>query len=369
MVYTFSDLVVCQFEEAWCDWLGCKYSVFVSSGSTANFLLVAALKEKYSLSSGSKIIVPACTWVTNVAPIIQLGLLPVFCDIELETFSFDLNQLRQLREEHGSTVRGIFVTHLLGLNADVEAFKMIFPEALIFEDVCESHGVTDKHNVKRGAGSSHGATYSFYYGHHMTTIEGGMVSTNDKELYELMRLKRSHGMAREHSTHAEYIEASSRFPTIDPRFLFLTDGYNFRNTELAAVLGLSQLKKLDRSIAIRRRNHDAFVELLKAFSAHFFVPSDSKSNSSFCFPFICKSRQLYLPLKIALEECGIETRPVVSGNLLCQPFLAAFAKTKAANADILNAQGFYIGNNQFVSIDQIEALRTVIEKCVGSNTT
>jgi CDP-6-deoxy-D-xylo-4-hexulose-3-dehydrase len=355
-----------QFEKAWSKWLGCQYSLFVSSGSTANFLLVAAVKEKYALSAGSKVLVPACTWVTNVAPIMQLGLEPVFCDVELSTFSFDLAHMEQLRQVHGDEIRAVFVTHLLGLNANVEAYKALFPNAIFMEDICESHGVTDDRGMKRGAGSSVGATFSFYYGHHMTTIEGGMVSTNDADLYELMRLKRSHGMARELSTPAAFASACVQYPAIDPRFLFLTDGYNFRNTDLGAQLGLSQLSKLDASVRIRQENHAAFVKVLQPYDAYFFAPSAAPTNSSFCLPFICKSRTLYVSLKAAMEEAGIETRPVVGGNLLRQPFLKHHAHVPTTNADLLNEQGFYIGNSQFVTVAQVHALQFIIQLCVDS---
>ena len=355
-----------QFEKAWSKWLGCNYSLFVSSGSTANFLLVAAVKEKYALQAGSKVLVPACTWVTNVAPIMQLGLEPVFCDVELSTFSFDLTHMKQLREIHGDEIRAVFVTHLLGLNANVEAFKELFPRAIFMEDICESHGVTDERGVKRGAGSSVGATFSFYYGHHMTTVEGGMVSTDDAELYELMRLKRSHGMARELSTSAAFASACVQHPAIDPRFLFLTDGYNFRNTDLGAQLGLTQLERLSTSVRIRQENHAAFVQVLQRYDTHFYIPSAAPTNSSFCLPFICKTRALYLVLKVAMEVAGIETRPVVGGNLLRQPFLKDHAHVHTANADLLNEQGFYIGNNQFVTAEQVRALQPIIQECVDN---
>jgi CDP-6-deoxy-D-xylo-4-hexulose-3-dehydrase len=322
------------------------------------------VKEKYALPIGSKVIVPACTWVTNVAPIFQLGLQPVFCDIELSTFSFDMQHLRALRAEHGSSIRGVFVTHLLGLSAEIEAYKEIFPEAVFLEDICESHGVTDTRGVKRGASSSLGSTFSFYYGHHMTSIEGGMISTNNEQLYNLMRLKRSHGLARELSGSPALETACLENPTIDPRFLFLTDGYNFRNSDLGAVLALSQLKKLDASIAIRKSNFSAYIEVLDAFPDVFHIPCRSSTNSSFCFPFICKQKSFCSRLKTAFEDAGIETRPVVGGNLLRQPFLRKYSHVQAPNADILNDNGFYIGNNQFVSVEQVTSLREVISKCL-----
>ena len=347
-----------EFEEEWSKWLGCKYSLYVSSGSTANFLLVAAIKELYKIPDGSKVLLPACTWVTNVAPIIQLGLKPVFCDISLDHFSFDLNNLPSDRD-----IKLVFVTHLLGINAPVEKLKEAYPNALFIEDICESHGVTDDSGTRRGSTSSEGSTFSFYYGHHMTTIEGGMVSTNNKKLYELMRLKRSHGLAREMSPSA-FENAKNDWPHIDGRFLFLTDGYNFRNTELGAVLGLSQIKRLDSSICIRKSNYRYFITKLKEFEKDLYIPSSAETNSSFVFPIICKNPELMKKLKIRFGDIGIENRPIVSGNLLRQPFLKNYKSGKLPNADILNDNGVYVGNSQYVTTDMIDNLLYIIKDTI-----
>jgi CDP-6-deoxy-D-xylo-4-hexulose-3-dehydrase len=342
-----------EFEAAWSKWLGCKYSLYVSSGSTANLLLVAAVKELFKVPNGARVLLPANTWVTNVSPIIQLGLEPVFADISLEHFSFDVERLVP-----DKTIKIVFVTHLLGLDAPMEALKDLYPEAIFIEDICESHGVTGPDGVRRGSHSSTGSTFSFYYGHHMTTIEGGMVSTNNKELYELMRLKRSHGLAREASP--EYFkEAQEKYPDINPKFLFLTDGFNFRNTELGAVLGLTQITKLDSFINIRKNNYKVFCENLKGLEHYFHLPSDAPSNSSFVFPFICKTKEVYEKLKIYFDNNGIEYRPVVAGNLLQQPFLAKWRRTVwTPNADIIHNFGLYIGNNQFVKQEEVQELFT-----------
>ena len=216
-----------NFENQWSEWLGCKESLFVSSGSTANFLLLSAVKELYGLKSGDKVLVPACTWVTNIGPVIQLGFVPVFCDINLKDFSFCEEHLKDIAVKH-SDIKLIFVTHLLGYSSKIEQYKDYFPDAQILEDVCESPGCLSPSGNKRGS-EYLGGTFSFYFGHHMTTIEGGMISTNNEELADLMRVKRSHGLARESKKFDEYKEKN---PEIIPSFLFVTDGYNFRNTYL-----------------------------------------------------------------------------------------------------------------------------------------
>ena len=354
--FTFGEKVK-QFEQEWSDWLGAKHSLFVSSGSTANFLLVAAVIELYGLKRGDKVLLPACTWMTNVAPIIQLGLEPVFCDVSLDNFSFDLDEAKNIARHHD--IKMIFVTHLLGFSAPNEELKEIFPNALMIDDVCESHGCTDWNHVKRGA-TGLGGTFSFYFGHHMSTVEGGMVSTSNTDLYDIMKMKRSHGMARESIKFNSYAEL---YPEIDKQFLFVTDGYNFRNHEICAVLGLSQLKRLDDMIYIRNRNHRLFKEIIDKYPNLFYNIKNPGTNSSFCFPFICKSKEIMLAMKEEFVKYEIEYRPVVAGNLLDQPFLRNYkmvTEKERTNADIIQKQGVYIGNNHFVTTKDMEFLDEVV---------
>jgi len=349
-----------RFEKEWSNWLGCKYSLFVTSGSTANFLLVSAIVEKYGLQKGDKVLVPSCTWVTNINPIIQLGLTPVFCDVNLENYSFDLDNLKTISEIH-SDIKLVFVTHLLGIPAEVEEYKKILPNALFIDDVCESHGCLDKSGNKIGKNSL-GATFSFYFGHHMSTVEGGMISTDSWELYDLMKMKRSHGLARV-SDQFEYYQNQN--PEIEKSFLFVSDGYNFRNTEFGAVLGLSQLKRLDKFIDNRDKAYSRFVEIMSSSKNrdNFYPIVYNEGNSCFCFPFICKTKEIKTRLISLLNKYKIEYRPVVGGNLLRQPYLKDYfiiGKTENLNVDIIHENGVYIGNNQFVSDRDMNLLETIL---------
>jgi CDP-6-deoxy-D-xylo-4-hexulose-3-dehydrase len=347
-----------EFEKKWNQWLGSHYSLYVSSGSTANFLLVAAIKEKYNLKDGDKVLLPACTWVTNVGPIIQLGLEPVFCDINLEDYSFDYKALDYVKKQHPD-IKMVFVTHLLGFPADTSQIKAIFPEAIIIDDVCESHGARDFYD-KVGANSL-GATFSFYFGHHMTTIEGGMVSTNDRELYDLMKMKRSHGLARESVNFDEY---AAKYPHIQRSFLFITDGYNFRNHEICAVLGLSQLKRLNRMIKKRYRNYIDFRNIINRYPHLFHNAAVNPRNSSFCFPIICKDKNTRDSLMREFDKHKIEYRPIVSGNLLSHPFLQDYkicSQKELNNVDLLNEYGVYLGNSHFVGRKEMKKLAKIVE--------
>ena len=344
----FTNGVKCrEFEETWSKWLGCKHSLFVSSGSTANYLLISAMKELYGLKDGDKVIVPTMTWVTNIGPIMQLGLDPIFCDVDSYDFSFDKESLAKIKEEHPD-VKMIWITHLFGITADVDYYKELFPKALIAEDVCESHGC--ELNGRKCGVEGEGGTFSFYFGHHMTTVEGGFVSTNNTELYELMRAKRSHGLAREMSPETQK-KIYKKYPDVDPQFLFITDGYNFRNMEINAVLGLSQLKQLDNSILERKQNLDRFIRLLKNYPEYFTNSFKTEGNSSFVLPFICKDKELKNKLESHLKESGMETRPLCGGNLLRQPFLEhlGYSPEDFKKSDVMHFNGFYVGNNHLIT--------------------
>lgn len=360
--FTNGEKVV-SLEKQWNNWLGSEHSLFVSSGSTANFLLLAAVKEKYKLKRGDKVLVPACTWMTNVAPIIQLGLVPIFCDIQLEDFSFDIQELEYVAKKH-KDIRVIFVTHLLGFTSsarDSTIFSELFPEAIVLDDVCESHGCLYTAGNKIGSNSI-GATFSTYFGHHLTSIEGGFVSTNDFELYDLMKMKRSHGMARESQNYKSY---ANKHKDIDEQFLFITDGYNFRNTEINAVLGSSQLKKLNKSIEIRNNNYKLFCDIISKYENKFYSISYDKRSSNFCLPIIAKDKNTKNALVNQFIKHSIEYRPVVSGNLLRHPFLQGYkicTKRKQTTVDLVHENGVYIGNSQFITDKHLSKLDTILQK-------
>jgi len=350
-----------KLESEWNQWLGSQHSLFVSNGSCANLLLMSAIREKFGLRRGAKVIVPACTWVTNISPVIQCGLRPIFCDVNLENYSFDLEHLKLIASKHHD-IKAVFFTHLLGFSADLEAVREILPNALFLEDVCESHGCLAPDGKRRGHDAL-GATFSFYFGHHMTTVEGGMVSTHDEELYSIMRAKRSHGLARE--LPSERFElAKEQNPSIDPNFLFVTEGYNFRNTEIAAVLGSSQLSKLDETIRKRNENFDAFMSIMEQHEDRFYLPSKANTTSSYAFPLILRDGNKVAEFKTALANAGVEYRPIVGGNLLLQPFLSKH-KIEAGsdmNVQILNDNGVYLGNNQHVGEAEMSILADVLNQ-------
>jgi CDP-6-deoxy-D-xylo-4-hexulose-3-dehydrase len=349
-----------KFEKEWNEWLGSKYSLFVNSGSSANLLLLDAIKEKYGMRNGDKVLVPACTWSTNISPVLHMGFQPIFADIDLHSFSFDVEKLKKVKELHPD-IKIIFVTHLLGLEAELDKYQEIFPDALILEDICEAQGVENSEGVKYGSNSL-GATFSLYFSHHMTSIEGGIISTNDKELYELMRMKRSAGMARE-SSDEDFERYKKENPDISPSFLFPTTGFNLRNHEICAVLGSSQLRRIDHIVKCRRNNYQKLLVLLKKHSDKFYIPKEDNTSSNLCLPFVCKDKDTYTKLISKFEYYGIEYRPVVAGNLLKQPFLKGYTIVGEGpfNVDIVHERGVYIGNSHLVGSEKFELLKIILD--------
>ncbi|MBE3112188.1 MAG: DegT/DnrJ/EryC1/StrS aminotransferase family protein, partial [Acidobacteria bacterium] len=232
----------------------------------------------------------------------------------------------------------------------------------ILEDCCESQGATVG-GLKVG-NMADGGTFSFYWGHHMTTVEGGMICTDDEELYKACVLKRSHGLARE--LPAEYhAPLKASHPDIDFNFLFLTDGFNFRNTEFSAVLGLRQIGRIDEYIGIRNANYARFVALCERYPDDLRV-LHSEGGSSFVLPFLFNDVARKQAFQRFIQETGIESRPLISGNLLRQPFLSKYYRPEEyPNADFLHTNAFYIGNNQFVDAARLDVLEELMARSLG----
>ena len=247
---------VLEFEKKWGEWLGTKYNVMVNSGASANELLMLALKYLYG---DGEIIIPPLTWISDISAVLFSGLKPIFCDINLKNFSFDINQLRGLINPN---TKAIFVTHVLGINALTDELIQLCEEnnILLIEDVCESHGTTFK--GKKVGSFGYASNFSFYFAHHMSTIEGGMISTNDEMLYQICRAFRSHGMMREMTNENLKQQIIDENKDLNPDFIFISPAHNFRSTEINAVIGLSQLEKLDSNNLIRIDNFKYFISKL-----------------------------------------------------------------------------------------------------------
>ena len=223
------------FEEEWSYWLGVKNSVFVNSGASANLITMAALKELYG---GGEIIVPPLTWVSDISSAIQNGFEPVFVDINPRNLCVDDKQVIAKLSDRTCAV---FLTHVQGFNALTDELleELKIRDILLIEDVCEAHGATFKGRRLGSFGLM--SNFSFYYAHHLSTIEGGMVCTNNEEIYEMLRMFRSHGLVREVTNSQVQEEYSKDNSSLNPEFIFAFPAYNVRNTEIGAIIGKNQL--------------------------------------------------------------------------------------------------------------------------------
>ncbi len=339
-----------KFEEEWSKWVGCKHSVYVNSGASANYIMASMMKEKKGLG---EVIVSPLGWVSDVSPLVNLGFTPVFVDVDLKNMSITLENIKKAVTD--KTV-GITLVHVLGFNAvNDELVKFCKDEDLFFiEDCCEAHGATS--NGVRVGNFGDVSNFSFYFGHHMTSIEGGMVCTNDDELYDYAKLFRSHGLTREASPklRQEYVD---KYPDVNPLFTFAVPGYNVRNQEFNAVLGLSQLPRLQNNVESRMENLEIWLDTLD--SNKFYTDFDREGNSNFTLPLILLKKDLeYMQnVCILLDEENIEYRlgTAGGGNQARQPYLE---KYKVISHDLNNVNhihdyGLYVGNHPELSKSQI----------------
>ena len=349
-----------EFEKKWSEWLGVKHSIFVNSGTAANELTMLALKY---FSAEGEIIVPPLTWVSDINSVLFAGYKPVFVDINLKNLSFDIEKLKKAINKN---TRAIFLTHVLGINGLTQELLDICKENQIalIEDVCESHGAT--FNNKKLGSFGFASNFSFYFAHHMSTIEGGMVCTNDDVFYEFCRSLRSHGMVREFENKSLKETWISRYPDLNKDFIFIGPAHNFRSTELNAVLGLSQLKKLNSNNQLRKDNFDYFIKNLD--SKKYITNLNMEGQCNYAFIVILKEPNFKMRDKIEkiLHENNIEFRRGLSGggNQLRQPF---FANKKIDFSDFKNIDhvhnfGWYIGNYPSLERKKIDKLLTLLNE-------
>ncbi len=332
------------FEEEWSAWLGVNYSVFVNSGSSANQLTMAALRMKYP--EGGDVIVPPLTWSSDIASVLQAGFNPVFVDIDPWHLGMDTKQVLAALNEQ---TRAVFLTHVQGFNALTEEMLSVLQERkiLLIEDVCESHGAT--HNGQKLGSFGWASNFSFYYAHHMSTIEGGMLCTDDPELYETFRMLRSHGMVRESSSQELKEAYWKKHPDLNPDFIFAFPAYNVRNTEIGAIIGRSQLPRLDENNRVRTRNQQIFLENLD--SSKYRTDFRVEGSSNYAFNLVLQRGDLEFTDRLMqrMREEKIEFRrgSAGGGNQLRQPYLRERLGNlykNFPNVDHVHFHGFYIGN-------------------------
>jgi len=349
-----------QFESAWSEWLGVKYSVFVNSGSSANLISLAVLKQ---LTGVGEVIVPPLTWVSDIAACLHNGFIPKFVDIDRETLSLDSQQTICALN---SNTKAVFLTHVQGFNGldEVLLDELRRRNIILIEDVCESHGATFQDRRLGSFGLM--SNFSFYFAHHMSTIEGGMVCTDDESVYQMLRMYRSHGMAREASSKKLKDEWSGEYPQLNSDFIFAYPAYNVRNTEVGAVIGLSQLKRLDENNRQRCINHEIFLANLDP--DRFRTKYRMEGSSNYAFNVVLQEPDMNLRDRIedALDDARIEYRrgSAGGGNQMRQPYLRELVAPgewlSYPEVEHIHFFGWYIGNFPGLAHDRIKGLCRVL---------
>ena len=371
-----------NFEKLMCDYLNVNHFIMVNSGSSANLLMLEALirptKSKPKLHPGEGVLVPAIAWPTTIWPIIQLGLIPLFVDVNLETLVIDLVKAQQLIDTTQIPVAGIFPIHPLGYAippSEIDLFSKKNNLVLI-NDVCESLGSWSE-GLHAGTSGIAGS-FSFYFSHHITTMEGGGIATNDADYADDLRSMRSHGWSRDRSDVADW---STKVSQNEAKFLFVSTGYNVRPLEIEAVIGSSQIKDIDLFIEKRRniaqKVHNSLLgSKLRIIGAKNLVDkSIEKSHSWMLIPiYVSGQNSIERKKEIIkiLEEKGIETRPVLTGNFLAQPAIKRISRYAVESNSFKVAQditdnGFLIGAHHDLSESQINFLCETLNNIESSS--
>lgn len=348
--------VTLEFEKKWSKWLGTKYSVFVNSGSSANLLMLYALIISGRMKN-NKVVIPGLCWATDLAPILQLNLHPILCDIDLETLSIDLEELEKtFIEENPST---LLLVSILGfspkMNEIIELCKKY--DVILLEDNCESLGT--EYEGKKLGNFGLMTSFSTYFGHHISTIEGGIVSTNDDEMNDLLLSIRSHGWDRDLSSDKQKeLRSKNNISDFDAFYTFYYPGFNLRSTDLQAYIGLGQLEKLDEIIKKREKNYNRFFSEIKN---DFWSPNMVGSlTSNFCVPIIHPNKENIIK---KLVEKGIECRPLVCGSMGRQPFYVdRFGVKPLKNCDLVDNLGIYVPNNHSLTDDELDLIINTINE-------
>ncbi len=357
--YTMGDCVK-QFEIDFAKFTQNKYCVMVNSGSSANLLAIAALfyKKEKPLKRGDEVIVPAVSWATTYYPLYQYGLKLKFVDVDLETLNFNIEELRKAVTDK---TRLIFAVNLLGNPNDFDEINNIIKGKNIYllEDNCESLGGLYKNKQLGSIGLM--GTYSTFFSHHMATMEGGLIGTDDEELYHLLLSLRSHGWTR-HLPKENKLCVKSDF-SFDESFRFILPGYNVRPIEMMGAIGIEQLKKLPDFLKYRRKNAEYFQKLFKDDS-RFIIQREIETSSWFGFSFIIKDKNLKREDIIKkLTKANIDTRPIVAGNFARKEVVKWFDYEifgSLKNADAIDKYGFFVGNHQFDIQDKLDYLYDIM---------
>jgi CDP-6-deoxy-D-xylo-4-hexulose-3-dehydrase len=345
-----------SFQEAWAREIGTNYSTFVNSGSSAILLVLSALQQGNYLKN-NKIVVSSLSWHTDVSSPIILGYDVILSDCNMHDLSCDLEHLEKIFMEHKPAV--LMLVSVLGIVPDMERVLGLCKKygVILLEDVCESAGSSYKGQKLGTFGLA--SVFSFYFGHHLSTIEGGFINTNDKKLQNILLSIRNHGWDRDLNLEdKEKIRKEWGIDEFNALYKFYYNGFNVRSTDLQAFIGLRQVSRLQKFSEARNINYTLYNSLIKKNNLSLIKSDDNMFISNFAYPVVNPAKNLIIK---SLQEAGIESRPLIAGSIGNQPFwIKKYGKLSLKNCDIIDKFGFYIPNNQDLTIENIQIISNII---------
>lgn len=348
-----------KFERRWAEWLGVRHALFVNSGSSANLLMYYAALCAGRLRN-RKVVVPAVSWATTVAPALQLGLEPLMCEADEQTFGLDLGHLEALLEAHDPAA--VILVHVLGVPADMEPLLGLKArhDFLLMEDSCAGTG--SRYDGRPVGTFGELSSFSFYFGHHLSTIEGGMVCTSDEELSDVLLQVRSHGWPKDLARDKEALQARKHgVLEFNRRFTFYYPGFNVRSTDLNARIGLAQLRKVEHVVARRIENHRTYQSRFLGAPGFRCQVNPRAAISSISFAALAASLDHRERIGAALEEHRIETRPLGGGNMSRQPFwVERYGAQPFRVADQIHERSFMLPNHPRLTTEDVHHISDVV---------
>ena len=349
-----------EFENKWCEWLGSKYSIFVNSGSSANLLMLYALRVLNKMKN-NKVCVPALCWATDLSPVLQFEMEPLLIDCNLDNLSIDLKHLEEVFTLEQPSV--LLLVSVLGLSPDMESIVELCEkyDVILLEDNCESQGTKFKGTKLGNFGLM--SSFSTYFGHTMSTIEGGVITTNDEEIYHTLLQLRSHGWDRDlPDSKQQELRKEWEVSDFSALYTFYIPGFNLRSTDLQAQLGIQQLLKVDGMINNRFQN---FLYYKSRLEGKIWFPKtfNDEFTSNFAIPVITKTPENKQRLIKELEENNISCRPLISGSMGTQPFYKKlYGENKLPNCSIIDERGVYVPNHDKMTKEDIDRVCDILLK-------
>ena len=349
-----------KFEALFAQKQGCTHAVFVNSGSSANLILLQALLNIGKLKKGARVGVSALTWATNIMPLFQLGLVPVALDCELNTLNVSSNILADSID----SIEALFITNVLGFCDDLPEIKRLCEEkgVLLIEDNCESLGSRAGGQLLGNFGLA--STFSFFVGHHMSTVEGGMVATDDEALYHALVMCRAHGWDRQlPASVGTALRSEHHIEDFYGKYTFYDLAYNVRPTDIQSFIGTTQIGYWDAIVEKRQEN---FFELMSVLEGNekLFVPRVAHMDivSNFAVPLVFRDEADFVRARQLFTQNAIEIRPVITGNITQQPFYKKYSTVQNTlpNSDMVHKNGFYFGNNPEMTVDELSVIKELL---------